>query len=178
MNGLGWKCSWLGNPAHPANQDLSRKGAGRARKQPRPYVIPSFSLFGYFQFSAGWIHRCHLWTRRGVWVKTWQSNSLLLKISTPYFFCAFVLISGLSCPALTWQLKPIFRILHLLCVKFAWKILSQYLQGQKLGLRWVQGTGCMILFGFILSEQLLRQINCQHISKILFKLAAREKAYE
>lgn len=35
-----------------------------------------------------------------------------------------------------------------------------------------------ILFGFILSEQLLRQINYQHISKILFKLTAREKAYE
>lgn len=35
-----------------------------------------------------------------------------------------------------------------------------------------------VLFGFILSEQLLRQINYQRISKILFKLTAREKAYQ
>lgn len=28
---------------------------------------------------------------------------------------------------------------------------------------------------FIISEQLLRQINCLHISKILFKFAASEK---
>lgn len=38
--------------------------------------------------------------------------------------------------------------------------------------------GFFFFFEFIVPEQLLRQINCLHISKILFKFAAREKAYE
>lgn len=36
----------------------------------------------------------------------------------------------------------------------------------------------MALFVFILFKKLLRQINGKHISKVFFKLTAREGAYE
>lgn len=59
MSGLGlagWRCAQLGNPGHPANQALSREGAGRARRQPHPYIINfSFWIFPVLRWLNPWM---------------------------------------------------------------------------------------------------------------------------